>query len=88
MNDAFVAGFVKTAVDFGFDDNTIALLFKRAMEDPQVQNMFKQNLVNNSPGQETAVQPNQQAQLQQLEELQQLIQQDPQLLANLQQYSR
>jgi hypothetical protein len=88
MNDSFVTEFVKTAIDFGVDDDTIVLLFKRAMEDPQLQNMFKQNLGNNNSNQETAVQPDQPAQLQQLEELQQLVQQNPQLLVNLQQYSR
>lgn len=40
MQEAFIAGFVKTAVDLGYDDDTIARVFKRAMVNPQVSNMF------------------------------------------------
>jgi len=41
MQSAFVTGFVKSAVDLGYDDETIARVFKRAMANPQMGQMFK-----------------------------------------------
>ena len=40
MKSAFIAGFVKTAVDLGYNDETIARVFKRAMANPQMGQMF------------------------------------------------
>ena len=81
MNDTFVAAFVKAAVNFGADDDTIARLFKRAMEDSSLDNMFKENVsLNNQQN------PNDQMP-QQAEELKQYIQQNPHLLPVLKQYA-
>lgn len=88
MNDAFITGFVKTAIELGADDMTIACLFKQAMEDPNVNSMFKQNLVQNNVNEPVQPPVDEQAQLQQMEELNQLMQQNPQLFANLPQYNR
>jgi hypothetical protein len=80
MNDTLVAAFVKAAVNFGADDDTIARLFKRAMEDSSLDNMFRENVnLNNQQS------PNQQAQPE-AEQLKQYIRQNPQLLPALKQY--
>ena len=42
MKEAFIAGFVKAAVDLGYDDDTIARVFKRAMASPMGAQLFNQ----------------------------------------------
>lgn len=42
MQTDFIAGFVKAAVDFGLNDETIVRIFKRAMASPLGAKMFNQ----------------------------------------------
>ena len=68
MKEAFIVGFVKTAVDLGLDDDTIVRVFKKAMANPVGGQMF------NQLPQAPTIQPNPM-------HLQQLAQQNPQQLA-------
>lgn len=54
MKSAFIAGFVKTAVDLGYNDEIIARVFKRAMANPQVGQMFNQLPDTGTPDQPVA----------------------------------
>ena len=81
MNDTFITAFVKAAVDFGADDNTIARLFKRAIADPSVDSMFKENISLNDQQNPNDQMP------EQAEQLKQYIQQNPHLLPVLKQYA-
>jgi len=41
MKEAFIAGFVKAGMDSGLDDNSIASIFKLAMEKSEAAELFK-----------------------------------------------
>lgn len=40
-SEAFIAGFVKKAIDLGYEDEAVADLFKLAMADPKTAKMLK-----------------------------------------------
>jgi len=48
MNDEFIEGFVKTAINKGYDDDAIASLFKLAMADSEVVELIDKALSQNN----------------------------------------
>ena len=85
MNEQFIEGFVKKAIDLGFDDDTIVGLFKSAMGQPDPQagpsQMFN-TLPQLQPG---GVPPQQDAQRAQVKAALQQMMTNPQQAGQLQQ---